>query len=76
MNAHLYPNQAKLAKGLLAKTKRSIVIAVRNPYDLSLFRDASALIATYSFRPYSLEGVVDLLFGRLSPKGRMPVKLC
>jgi beta-N-acetylhexosaminidase len=76
INAHLHPNQTKLVKELLAKSNRSVVVAVRNPYDLSLFREANALVATYSFRPYSLEGVVDLLFGKLSPKGRLPVKLC
>ena len=74
-SASLYPQQVKLVKELQALGKPTVVIAMRNPYDLTTFPDVDAYLATYGFRPVSRQAAIETVFGVSSPQGRLPVTL-
>lgn len=74
-NLHLYPSQKELVNSLLKIGKPSIVVAVRDPYDLAFTSTASACVATYGFRECSLTALVRALFGEIEAKGKLPVEL-
>ena len=67
-----------------------IVISCALPYDLPLLREADALLAVYNqtglpdcddaFNPLgaygpNLAGAMDVIFGKVSPKGKLPVDI-
>ena len=75
LNAHLYPDQAALMRGLLEAQVRVIGIAVRNPYDLLAFPALGTYLATYEYTPGAVEAAVRVMFGEVEPRGRLPVSL-
>lgn len=64
--------QAELVRALIARGKRPIVVALRTPYDLAAFPDATAYLCTYSIRPVSIEAAAGAIFGEFSPTGVLP----
>jgi beta-N-acetylhexosaminidase len=73
-NLHEYPQQAALLKDVLALGRPSVVVALRLPYDLGEVAQATALLATYSNRPVSLQAAAEALFGKgPAPSGHLPV---
>jgi beta-N-acetylhexosaminidase len=73
-NLHRYPSQGKLVGALLGVGKRSVVAAVRDPYDLAFVPKANACVATYSFRECSLKALARILFGEAEARGKSPIK--
>lgn len=70
------PAQRELMRTLMAaKPGKIIHVALGGPYDLSLFPQASASIATYGDVPVSVEALALALTGRIPFKGRLPVIL-
>ncbi|WP_301125772.1 glycoside hydrolase family 3 protein [Streptomyces cacaoi] len=65
--------QAELIKALHATDTPLVVAAVRNPYDVNLFPDVPATLATYSYTALSMQALARTLAGRLDPAGRLPV---
>jgi beta-N-acetylhexosaminidase len=74
-NAHLNGEQLAFARKLLSVRKDAVIAAVRNPYDLSKLPEAETTVATYGFRNCSLRALVEVLFGEIEAKGKMPVSL-
>jgi len=74
-NLHLYPAQREFVGRLLGLGKPAVVAAVRDPYDLAFVSEASARVATYSFRACSLRALVKVLFGESEANGTLPVEL-
>ncbi|RCK81533.1 MAG: Beta-hexosaminidase, GH3 family [Candidatus Ozemobacter sibiricus] len=75
-NAHLFDGQAKAIRRILARRPQAIVVAVRNPYDLGLFPEAGAGLATFGFRTPALRACLDVLTGAAAPgQGPWPVDL-
>lgn len=74
-NAHLNDAQITFAKKLLSVRKDAVIVAVRNPYDLSKLPEAETTVATYGFRNCSIKALTEVLFGEIEAKGTMPVKL-
>jgi len=74
-NAHLVESQANVVRRLIASGKPTVVVALRNPYDLVAFPDADCHVVTYGDSPCLLEAARDLLFGEYQPSGRLPVTL-
>ncbi len=74
-NAHMYSDQAQLVQDCLNLGKKSVVSALRNPYDLSVFPQAKNYLVSYGFREASLKALVDVLFGRLPAKGILPTNI-
>lgn len=52
-----------------------IGVGVRNPYDLSAYEKADAYVAQYGFQDASFAATGRVLFGEISPQGRLPVSL-
>ncbi|MDI6791900.1 MAG: beta-N-acetylhexosaminidase [bacterium] len=74
-NAHQYPEQAQLVRGILALKKPLIVVAARDPYDLASFPAAGTYLATYWPHPFSLQAALEVIFGKFSPGGQLPVRV-
>ncbi|WP_020392551.1 glycoside hydrolase family 3 protein [Kribbella catacumbae] len=67
--------QQKLVKDLLATGKTVIVVAVRDPYDIAYFTAAPTYVATYGFAAVSMESLAKVLYGEVSPAGKLPVDI-
>ncbi|HZB34277.1 MAG TPA: glycoside hydrolase family 3 protein [Streptosporangiaceae bacterium] len=73
---HNGPGQTNLVKALVATGKPVIVAAVRDAYDIGHFdAEAATYLATYSYTPAALESLTKVLFGEISPKGKLPVAI-
>lgn len=67
-------NQRNLVNALLATGKPVIAVASQIPYDAG-YVDAPTWVATYSWRAVSMESLAKVLFGEISPKGKLPVDI-
>jgi len=52
-----------------------VFIGVRTPYDLMAFPQAPTFLVTYCNTPVVMEALVEVLYGRMQPQGRLPVEL-
>jgi beta-N-acetylhexosaminidase len=64
--------QRALVNALLATGKPVVAVASQIPYDVG-FVDAPTWVATYSWRAVSMESLAKVLFGEVSPQGKLPV---
>ena len=71
-SASFDPPQAERARALLRDG--GILCALRSPYDAALVPAVPALL-TYGDVPASLEALADVLCGRATPPGRLPVRI-
>ncbi|KAA2262465.1 glycoside hydrolase family 3 protein [Solihabitans fulvus] len=69
------PQQQALLTRLLATGKPVVAVAVRNPYDTGYVDAAQTWLATYSYSAVSMESLTRVLFGEISPKGKLPVNV-
>lgn len=69
------PAQVTLVKRLLATGVPVVVVAVRDPYDINRFTEATTFVATYSYSPVTPRGLVRALTGEVSPTGKLPVDI-
>lgn len=60
---------------LLSLDKKMILIAFGSPYVLGAFQNASAYLFTYSDAEPSVEAAVEVLFGEIPTRGRLPVTI-
>lgn len=67
-NAHLFCDQAQAIKSILDQHPKTVVIALRNPYDLALFQNAGAGIATFGFRTPAIITALEIISGVIRPK--------
>ena len=66
--------QAKLVSDLHRLAgERLIVAALRDPYELANFPEIATYVCSYSFRPAAARAAVDVLLGRIEPRGQTPV---
>ncbi|GAA2300905.1 glycoside hydrolase family 3 protein [Actinomadura luteofluorescens] len=72
---HNGPGQTNLVKALVATGKPVVVVAVRDPYDIAWFPEATTYLATYSYTAEALRSAAKVLFGELDPSGRLPVAI-
>ncbi|MGH3344479.1 MAG: glycoside hydrolase family 3 protein [Carbonactinosporaceae bacterium] len=70
-----FAEQQALVRALVATGTPVVVIAVRDPYDIAHFPEASTYVATFSHGSASLESAVRAMFGELNPTGRLPVTI-
>jgi beta-N-acetylhexosaminidase len=73
-NAHLLPAQLRAARRLLEEHARTVLLCLRNPYDVQLLSASAVLCSCGDSRP-SLEALVDAVLGEFTPNGRLPVTL-
>ncbi len=74
-SAHLQPEQATLVEQLLAKDVPMITVALRTPYDLTVYPAARTHICTYSIQPVSMNALAAGLFGAIPFSGTLPITL-
>lgn len=52
-----------------------IVVATRNPYDISVFPNADAVINSYGVKTVNFHGTVRAIAGEVNPSGKLPVNV-
>jgi len=67
--------QARMVKSISELGKRLVVVAVREPYDLRRFPQVRTYVCSYGYRGASLEAAAALIFGKIEPKGTLPVTI-
>jgi beta-N-acetylhexosaminidase len=67
--------QTRLVRALLATGKPVVVAAMRNPYDVASFPEASTVLDTYGYTADQIESLARVLFGEVNPTGRLPVSI-
>jgi len=75
INATAHPAQAELVKKLIKQGTRVVTVALRMPYDLAAYPEASTYICTYSILPPAMEALAEALFGRIAFTGQLPVSI-
>ncbi|MCD4782956.1 MAG: glycoside hydrolase family 3 protein [Candidatus Eremiobacteraeota bacterium] len=75
-NGLIPDHQVEWIKALKELDKPIIGLAMNNPYHLIQYNDyVRASILTYGSSHYSLEAAADILLGKLSPRGQLPITL-
>ncbi len=74
-NAWKNPGQQALIREIADLKKPCAVIALRDPYDVSVVPHSMSVLATYSVIPASVEAAMDVLLGRGTARGRCPVDI-
>lgn len=72
-SAHLMPEQLDMARDLLRRARRAILICLRNPFDAGVLPGANAVLCACGDSAPSLQAAADALFGDFVPAGRLPV---
>ncbi len=75
INATAHPRQAELVQKLLKQRTQLITVALRMPYDLATYPQATTYVCTYSILPPAMEALAEALFGRISFAGILPVAI-
>jgi beta-N-acetylhexosaminidase len=75
INATAHPAQAELVKKLIKECPCLITVALRMPYELAAYPEASTYICTYSILPPAMEALAEALFGRIAFSGVLPVTI-
>ncbi len=60
---------------LISLNKKTILVALGSPYILSTFPNASAYLCAYSDAEPSVDAAVEVLFGEIPTRGRLPVTI-
>lgn len=68
-------NQLKIINSILKLDKPSILISQMSPYDISNFKKAKTVIATYGITETTMSTTAKIILGELAPQGKLPVKI-
>ncbi|MBZ9687075.1 glycoside hydrolase family 3 protein [Clostridium estertheticum] len=75
-NMNLNKSQKNLLNRLIASGKDIVLVALRNPYDISDYiNEISTILCTYEYTKLSVSSLVKVLKGEISSKGRLPIKV-
>ena len=75
INAYAEEKQAEVVRQLLQTDKPVVIIAMRLPYDLAAFPQASTYVCTYGILEPSMRAVAKAVFGHSEMTGRLPVSI-
>jgi len=75
LNAYASPSQAEFVRQALKLGIASVVVALRLPYDLSVFPEVGAYVCTYSILEPSMQALAKALFGEIKFGGKLPVSI-
>jgi beta-N-acetylhexosaminidase len=75
LNAYASPGQAEFVRQALKLDIPSVVVALRLPYDLTVFPEATTYICTYSILEPSIRALAKVLFGEIEFEGKLPVSI-
>lgn len=68
-------SQAGLVNTLQREGKQPLVVAMRTPYDLSVFPQIGTYLCCYSIRPVAMEAAARVIFGEITAKGILPCRI-
>lgn len=69
------PDQAAVVDTLRERGANPIVVATRNPYDLSVMPEIGTYLTTYDDTAASLAAATELLVGERTTSGRLPITI-
>ncbi|MCL4876340.1 MAG: beta-N-acetylhexosaminidase [Anaerolineae bacterium] len=72
-SAHLNPAQQAAAAAMLKAARKSILLCLRNPYDVDVLPPADVILCACGDSTPSLQAVLDVLAGQFTPTGKLPV---
>jgi beta-N-acetylhexosaminidase len=75
LNAYASPGQAEFVRQALRLGIPAVVVALRLPYDLTVFPEAQTYVCTYSILEPSMQALAKALFGKIRFDGRLPVSI-
>jgi beta-N-acetylhexosaminidase len=75
INAYSQEKQAEFVRQVLKTDKPVIIVAMRLPYDLASFPQASTYMCTYSILEPSMRAAAKAMFGLGEMTGRLPVSI-
>lgn len=67
--------QQKLVAALQASGTDVVVVAVRDPYDITHLPGTRSYLATYSYSDVSIRSLARVLTGEIEPAGKLPVDI-
>lgn len=67
------PQQVEVLKKLRTLTKALIVVALRNPYDLTVFPEVGTYLTTYDFSLANLRVASEIITGKYKARGVLPI---
>ena len=75
-NGHLFKDQLKAVKEILAQFPNLFMVALRNPFEVNMVDKLKNSAATFGFRTPAIEAVLKTLTGELSAqKSPWPIKI-
>lgn len=75
-NASINEAQRKLVQTIIAGNEfKTIICALRNPYDISAFPQVSTYIAAYENKSNAIRSIVKVLTGQITAQGTLPVNV-
>ncbi|MCB9422308.1 MAG: glycoside hydrolase family 3 C-terminal domain-containing protein [Ardenticatenaceae bacterium] len=75
ISASMQPEQTALVNELLALNVPTVTIALRTPYDLTVYPEAKTHLCTYSIHEPSMAAVTAVLWGKTPATGKLPVTI-
>ena len=63
--ANLRPEQAALARAMIAANPRTVLVALRTPWDISVVPEARTYVCSYGVLPPTIEALAAALFGEI-----------
>ena len=75
ISASMDEMQADLVNELLATAVPAITVALRTPYDLTVYPQSQTHLCTYSILPVAMHALAAALWGEIPFQGRLPVQL-
>ncbi|MDR6438433.1 beta-N-acetylhexosaminidase [Paenarthrobacter nicotinovorans] len=74
-NATANAAQQQMVAELAATGTPVIVVATRNPYDISVYPGAAAVLNSYGVNAVNFHGVARAISGAVNPGGKLPVNI-
>jgi beta-N-acetylhexosaminidase len=75
INAYVGQKQAEFVRGVIKTGIPTVIVAMRLPYDLMAFPQASTFVCTYGILEPSMRAAAKALFGHREMNGRLPVSI-
>lgn len=70
-----YFSQIETVNGLLEIDKPIILVSLMNPFDIRFYMRAKTVLATYGITAQAIEGIAEVILGKIKPNGKLPVVL-
>jgi beta-N-acetylhexosaminidase len=74
-DAYVWPDECDLIARIAGSDRPTLLVALRNPYDLDALPRTTGAVAAYADVPQTLEALADALTGRAGWPGSLPIEL-